>query len=121
MKRRSDQEIAEAVAEYVGGLNMAEVAKMYGTNETTVSGWMRAAGVTRPKGSSRALREAQSKRGAALLDIARTGDSIPVVAKRHGIPRRTLEQWHDADRDLAYEGDWMPVGGILRPVPREAA
>lgn len=118
---RSDQEVREAVAEYVGGLTMADVAKLHGVNETTVSTWMRAAGVTRPKGSTPARRDAQAKRTSALLDLATSGDSVGVVAKRCGIPYRTLAQWEQTERELAYQGEWVQVGGVMRPVPKDAA
>ena len=118
---RSDQQIAEAVAQYISGLTILDVAQLYGTNEATVSGWVRAAGVTRPRGSTQRMREIQGKRTAALLDLNDSGDTLTAVARRHGIGVGTLDGWRRIERELAYEGEWVRVGGILRGTTRDVA
>lgn len=121
MPKHSDHEIREAVKQYVSGLTITEVARVYRVNESTASQWMRSAGVTRPRGSTAAHRVATAKRVAALLDLATSGDSVTVVAARQRVPRGTLASWVDLESDLAYEGDWEVVRGIQRPVAREAS
>lgn len=121
MPKHSDHEIREAVKQYVSGLTITEVARVYRVNESTASQWMRAAGVTRPRGSSKANRAATARRVAALLDLATSGDSLSIVAARQGVPYNTLENWQDLERDLAYQGEWVRVGAILRGSAREAS
>lgn len=118
---RSDEEIRQAVAEYAAGLTQLEVGRMYGVSESTVASWTRAAGITRKRGESKANRDAASRRLAALADLAATGDPLAEVARRHSVPRGTLSQWRDNEREVAYEGEWVLVGGILRGTTRDVA
>lgn len=121
MRSRTPDEIAEAVAQYVSGLTILDVAQLYGTNEATVSGWVRDAGATRPRGSTQRMREITRKRTAALLDLNTSGDTLTAVARRHGIAASTLDAWRRIERGLAYEGEWVRVGGILRGTTRDVA
>lgn len=118
-KTFTDHEVALVVGEYVGGMTVPELARKFRVGQNRIVAWVNAAGVARKRGAATPSRRTMlAKRAEAMLDLAESGDSLTAVALRHGIPYSTLTTWVDAERDLAYEGQWVVVGGIQRPVPR---
>lgn len=67
-----------------------------------------------------------AKRRAAVADYRQSGDTIAVVAKRHGVARSTLGTWATGSKaadDYAYGGVpefdpklWENRGGVLYPL-----
>lgn len=57
-------------------------------------------------------------RAAAIADYRNSGDTIAIVAARHGIARATLGAWVSGlrDDDLAYVGGWEVRGSVLYPL-----
>lgn len=122
-KHRSNEEIAAAVEQYVAGRTVAEVAESIGVGHNTVRKWLHAADVPfRRTRVTKRQRKQAVKKDTALRDLTMSGDSLTVVAARYGIPRSTLARWSIADEDdLAYKGEWIRVGAILRGSARDVA
>lgn len=58
-----------------------------------------------------------AERRAAIRDLIESGDTIAVVADRHGIARSTLGNWTNGLReDLGYHGGWESRGGVMHPL-----
>jgi transposase-like protein len=57
-------------------------------------------------------------RAAAIADYLNSGDTIAIVAARHGIGRATLGHWVQGLRvdDLAYVGGWEVRGSVRYPL-----
>jgi len=64
---------------------------------------------------------AQEVRAAAIADYRESGDTIAIVAARHGVGRSTLGSWVNAcGDDIAYVGGWEVRGGVRYPLFPEA-
>lgn len=120
MERLSDLRDV-VLAQYASGSTIEQCARNNHIGEARVSAWIHAAGIARSRGARPKSAADELKREFALADLAQSNDTLSTVARRHGIPRATLDTWADAERDIEYKGEWIRVGAILRGSARDVA
>lgn len=113
----------KALTLYRSGLSVSDTAAEVGIKVATVGGWVRSSGIARPQGARVGPRADRDLRRPVLDDLYSSGDSFATVAKRHGVSPSALRSWchedggrrEDDQSDVAFTGEWVRDGLILRP------
>lgn len=101
-----------AIALYNTGLTAQAVGNLTGIRPHTIGQWVKQAGIARTT-----IVTDVTYRVAALDDLFASGDTLRVVAKRHGITHTTLRNWREEATDVdsnAYDGEWTRDGLVWR-------
>lgn len=114
--------IAEAVQDYLdSGDSIRAVAARHPLSEDTLRLELKSQELTRPNGAT----IPSSTKGAAIDDFI-NGMSIASVSDKHGVARSTIAAWlaqegvgmqdRFDESPGVYDGGWVVVGGIKRPL-----
>lgn len=105
MTRPTPELKAAIVADRAAGMTGPEVAEKYGVSKASVNRYYRAhIDAIDPNRKPLRPRHSAATRHAALNDYYTSGDSLNVIAKRHGVSRCSLTGWIDADEGVELSG-----------------